>query len=232
MNELPEPVARALSEDLAQLLRLHRAELDGPTLAALADAGFPAGLALQPPGADRVMAEIRAALEAGPGLDALAADYAALYLTGAWGACPEESEWLGEDRLRAGQPLFDWLEILGQAGLAPPPGWHGDHLVCQLGWLAARLSRPGTDLALLARVLDQHLLRWLPAWNGRLQARERSACLYTGLAGLTLAWLEALRQILAEGYALPRQPRFVLADADKPDSVSPLRFMPGMREGW
>lgn len=232
MNELPESVARALAEDLAQLLCLHRAELDGPTLAALADAGFPAGLALQPPGADRAMAEIRAALEAGPGLDALAADYAALYLTGAWGACPEESVWLGEDRLRAGQPLFDWLEILGQAGLAPPPGWHGDHLVCQLGWLAARLSRPGTDLALLARVLDQHLLRWLPAWNGRLQARARSACFYTGLAGLTLAWLEALRQILADGYALPRQGAAAPVRVCEQGAASPPRFVPGTGEGW
>lgn len=240
---LAQNLAENLAEDLAQLIRLHDQELDGPTLAALQETAFPEGLALLPLLPDRGAGAVQlldAALAAPPSLDELAADYAAIYLTGAHGASPMESVWVTDEHLTAGPPMLAWREILKEAGLAVAQRQqrYDDHLVCQLAWLARALRLPGFPPARLARILDEHTLYWLPDWAGRVQARADTA-FYAGLAGLTLAWLEALRGLLAELHDLPRpdqaqvaewwQQSRALANAE----VAPLKFVPGgSAPGW
>lgn len=233
MPELPADFCQALAEDLAQLARLHGEELDQATWAALVAVDFPGNLALVPEG-DGVAA-LSAALADPPGLDDLAVDFAALYLTGARGCAPFESIWLGEERLAAGPPLHAWRALLAEAGLAlagrRQP--YEDHLACQLAWLGRVLVLPGFPPERLVRVLDEHSLRWLPDWAARVQARAATP-FYAGLAGLTLAWLTELRHLLADVCGLPRAPA---ADSGAARSQAvpapqPLQFMPGNGPGW
>lgn len=231
-------LAALLAEDAAQLARLHDRELDGATLALLQAADFPRGLALLPDtGALQLLA---AGLAEAPGLDDLAADYAALYLNGSHGTAPLESVWVGDEHLAAGPPLHEWRTILAEAGLAVAERRqrYDDHLACQLAWLARALVLPELPPQRLVGVLDEHLLFWLPDWAARVQARADTA-FYAGLAGLTLAWLETLRDLLAEALALPRPDREQMAEAlrvrraVRDAEVAPVKFMPGVGgPGW
>lgn len=232
---MPADFCLALAEDLAQLARLHEREVDAATLAALQAVGFPGNLALVP---ETVAVEtLSAALAVPPGLDDLAVDFAALYLTGARGCSPLESVWLGEERLAAGPPLHAWRALLAEVGLAlagrRQP--YEDHLACQLAWLGRALVLPGFSPERLARVLDEHCLRWLPEWAGRVGERAETP-FYQGLAALTLAWLEALRQLLAEvcGLTIPssRDHQTVAVPGPGERVMQPLTFMPGKGPGW
>lgn len=95
------------AEDLRTLAWLHAAERPSAVWHALNAAGFPTGLALLSPqhaavqamnAALRSLGE-RAAGDPGRTDDALAADYAAIYLTHAFRASPCESVWRDEDHL-------------------------------------------------------------------------------------------------------------------------------------
>ena len=141
----------ALADDAETLARLHDRELDAATLAALREVGFPDNLALLPQDATASEAwdTMRAALGfiADPpqaaDLDALAVEYAAIYLTGAYGASPAESVWLDQDHIACQQPMFELREIYLAAGLAAE-NWRkrpDDHLVLQLQYIAHMLRR-------------------------------------------------------------------------------------------
>ena len=76
-------------------------------------------------------------------MDDLAADFAAIYLTGALGASPYESYWLSDDHLICQDAMFDMRTLYAEAGLKVPD-WRmrpDDHLVFQLQFLARLLSR-------------------------------------------------------------------------------------------
>ena len=120
----------ALVEDLDQLIRLHDRELDAETLAALRAAEFPNGLALcaAEEAGRAAHSNMAAALHDLPALDELAADYAAIYLTGAYGA--------------TGGPAREILAEL-QERLASPPPW----LAQIMGVRSASLARFEEDLA-------------------------------------------------------------------------------------
>ncbi|MGZ8219633.1 molecular chaperone TorD family protein [Methylomagnum sp.] len=83
------------------------------------------------------MRSLVAALQAAPDtafLDDLAADFAAIYLTGAFGASPYESYWLSDDHLICQDAMFDMRTLYAGAGLKVPD-WRmrpDDHLVFQL----------------------------------------------------------------------------------------------------
>jgi putative dimethyl sulfoxide reductase chaperone len=199
-----------LADDAATLARLHDRELDAATIAALREIGFPDNLALLPPddAARDAWAAMRAAvtdLPARPGpadLDALAAEYAAIYLTGAYNVSPCESFWLDEDHLHCQQPMWSLREVYGAAGLAAPD-WRkrpDDHLVLQLQYLAHMLRRAASAEffpAALARTMDEHLLRWLPDFAARLTQRA-DLPFYATLAHLTLAWCNSLHHLLEQ----------------------------------
>ena len=199
-----------LADDCETLARLHDRELDGATIAALREIGFPDNLALLPQGAEAqdIWKAMRDALACIPNppqpadLDALAVDFAAVYLTGAHGASPVESVWLDQDRITCQQPMFALRDIYLAEGLAAE-NWRrraDDHLVLQLHYIARMLRRIATAdfaMASLARMMDEHLLRWLPKFAERVAARCEQP-FYACLALLTNAWFQQLRELMAQ----------------------------------
>lgn len=239
---LKHEIAEALAEDAEALAALHDRELTAETLTVLREIGFPANLGLLPQGelsreAWRMMA---AALEITQvaDLDLLAADYAAIYLTGAYGASPCESVWTDDDHLVCQEAMFALRAVYAESGLAATD-WRrrpDDHLVLQLLYLAHALRRAtGADeLRCLAAMLDEHLLRWLPDFAARVAARAETP-FFAVLARLTFAWCEQLRDLLAERLGEPRPTREEIEARLKPQpsvSVAPLAYLPGAAPSW
>ena len=235
-------IATALAEDAEALAALHDRELSAEMLAALRDIGFPSNLGLLPAGersldAWRLM--VAALEETGPGtLDQLAVDYAAIYLTGAYGASPCESVWTDDDHLACQDAMFALREIYAAAGLAAED-WRrrpDDHLVLQLLYIAHVLRRANgpDELRRLAAMMDEHLLRWLPDFAARVAARCETP-FFAVLGGLTLAWCEQLRDLLAERLGEPRPSREEVETRARPRrraEVAPLAYMPGAAPSW
>lgn len=196
-----------IAEDAELLARLHDRELDAQTLSALRSIEFPQWLALRPRSAiaREAWRAMRAALAAVPpaptsaDLDALAADYAAIYLTGASHASPCESYWLDADRLLCQQPMFDVRATYRDAGLMASD-WRtrpDDHLVLQLLFAAHALRGGEAGRAQLSAFLDLHLLRWLPEFAARIAAQPGHP-FYAALLGLTSAWCQNLQTCLKD----------------------------------
>ncbi len=239
---LPEELAQALAEDAEALAALHDRELTAETLAVLREVGFPANLGLLPAGeqsleAWRLMAAALA--ETGvAGLDLLAADYAAIYLTGTYGASPCESVWLDDDHLACQAPMFELRKLYAEAGLAAMD-WRkrpDDHLVLQLLFIAHALRRSGgvDELRRLAAMLDEHLLRWLPDFAARVAARAETP-FFAVLGRLTFAWCEQLRDLLAESLGEPRPTCEDIESRLRPQrrvEAAPLAYMPGAAPSW
>lgn len=238
----PAGLAEALAEDTEMLAALHDRELTRATLAALKETGFPANLGLLPTGeamqdAWYLMAQ---AVEdaAAMSLDDLAADYAAIYLTGACGASPCESVWLDDDHLACQAPMFALRDIYAAAGLAAAD-WRrrpDDHLVLQLLYIAHALRQAADREALgkLARMMDEHLLRWLPDFADRVAGRCATP-FYAVLQRLTLLWCERLRDVLAERVGEPRPAREAIERRLEPardGEAAPLSYMPGAAPSW
>jgi TorA maturation chaperone TorD len=233
----------ALAEDAAMLAALHDRELTAETIAALREVGFPANLGLLPKGeqAQQAWRMMAAAMpcDADPAtLDRLAVDYAAIYLTGAYGASPCESVWLDDDHLACQAPMFALRQLYAAAGLAAAD-WRkrpDDHLVLQLLYLAHALRRAEgpDDLRRLAAMLDEHLLRWLPDFAARV-AERCELPFFAVLAGLTFLWCEQLRDLLAERLGEPRPTREAVAARLRPSQRTeavPLAYMPGAAPSW
>lgn len=232
----------ALADDAESLAALHDHELAPEMYAVLKAVGFPDNLGLLPTGATTRAAwdfarRAVADLPSAPGreqLDEMAADYAAIYLTGAHGASPCESVWLDDDHLICQEPMFALRRLYAGKGLAAA-NWRlrpDDHLVVQLLFVAhsLRTEESETDIVGLAGMLDEHLLLWLPDFAARVASRAGQP-FHAGLAALTAAWIDALRDLLAERLGAPRPSRTDLEarrlnhrPAAEP---APVAFMPG-----
>lgn len=208
-------VAEAIAEDAESLATLHDRELTPDLATALAEVGFPASLGLLPATAERAAWQAMAAGVADlpepddtAGFDDLAAEYAAIYLTGAYGASPCESVWTDDDHLVCQDAMFQWRDILGSVGLVAAD-WRtraDDHLVFQLLYLghAVRRAASPDDWRAIAHVLDEHTLRWLPDFAARVAARSASP-FYAALAVLTAAWVGVARDVVAARLDEPRR---------------------------
>ncbi len=239
---LPGELLDALADDAEALAALHDRELAADALAALREVGFPHNLGLLPAGEHSIEAWrlMAAALEeTDPGaLDQLAVDYAAIYLTGAYGASPCESVWTDDDHLACQDAMFALREIYAAAGLAAVD-WRrrpDDHLVLQLLYIAhaLRRSRGPEGLRRLAAMLDEHLLRWLADFATRVAARAETP-FFAVLGRLTFAWCEQLRDLLAESLGEPRPTREEIEARLKPQrrvEAAPLAYMPGAAPSW
>lgn len=194
-----------LADDALILARLHDRELDAATLTALRQFDFPANLFLQPRSAAACSAwqALGAAIGAvSPeptfvDLDLLAAEYAAIYLTGAGDVSPCESFWVDSEHLLYQQPMLDLRETYRAAGLASE-NWRrrpDDHLVLQLLYLAHALRGDAPARGALAAFLDAHLLRWLPRFAERV-AKRADRGYHALLIALTSAWCQGLRDEL------------------------------------
>jgi TorA maturation chaperone TorD len=206
---LNSEVAAALAEDASTLAVLQDRELTPAVLAELKALDFPENLSLllTDDAGRKVSGMMRAVVAALPGesdvafLDDLAVDYAAIYLTGAFGASPYESYWLSDDHLICQDAMFDLRTLYSEAGLTVP-NWRmrpDDHLVFQLQFLAHRLPKADgdEDWCSLAGFLDYHLLRWLPDFASRVVSRCDTP-FYAALALLTDAWCQQLRGLIEQ----------------------------------
>lgn len=240
-------VAAALADDVATLALLHDAEIVPAVMAELVAIGFPGNLALVPHGpvGESAWATAGSAIRAysaglGSGaLDALAADFAGIYLSHALGASPCESYWLSDDHLHCQSPMFDLRALYAVDGLAAE-NWRrrpDDHLVCQLQFLAHLLRKVNSaeDWRAIATFLDDHLLRWLPDFAGRVAARA-DTLFYSSLATLTDVWLQQFRDRVAERLGLERPSASEVAarlSSRAEAEPVPLHFMPGAAgPGW
>jgi putative dimethyl sulfoxide reductase chaperone len=237
----------ALADDLAGLARLHEREIDRALIDDLLAVGFPDNLALLPDeGARQAMRSAldnlqenwsRATFADGMSCaDALAADYAGIYLNGACTASPYESVWLSDEHLTCQLPMFELRALYEAAGLAVDD-WrkrYDDHFVLQFQYLAHALRDPSVGLETLGRFLDEHVGYWFPDFAAAVVKRGDTD-FYRSLAVLTAAWLENCRALIEQISGEKRTPRAVIAErlnkkaALASGQLAPIKFMPGGR---
>jgi TorA maturation chaperone TorD len=250
--------ALALSEDAATLALLNDREATPDMLAELKAVGFPDNLGMLPGDEKgRVIYELMhdavSLLPEAPDaafMDNLAADYAAIYLTGALDISPFESFWVSDDHLLCQEAMFELRSLYAAEGLTVP-NWRqrpDDHLVYELQFLSRRLQwladrTINSDIVAtrnldtrkewrsLAKLLDQHLLRWLPDFAIRVTQRCDTA-FYGALALTTDAWCQQLREVIALHLGEPRPSKEEIDAMLRPNASGeprpePVQFMPG-----
>jgi len=250
-NLLPDESGRAArllayAEDLRLLARLHEREVRKGLLVALAGADFPRTLALAPiDDAGEAAFDIMARALNGPegagdaaSLDALHADFAAIYLNHAYDVSPNECVWLDPEGLILQEPMFEVRRWYAHYGLKARD-WRrlsDDHLTTQLDFVAHLLAHPldhGPQDA--AAFMDHHILRWIETFASRVATRCQTQ-FYAGLALVTVAALKRLRADLVELCGMPlielepiaeeRQRRRAKAQAEVG------AFVPGAAPSW
>lgn len=236
----------AVADDLAVLVRLH----DDPSpqvidaLTAIAPSQWlrlGLGSALAADG----LALLADALTAWTGpvpqdaSDEIAVDHANIYLLYTYRAAPSESPWRDPEGLERQSPMFDVAEWYRRHGLAAEDRQKrpDDHLVVELqflSWLIDPRTGPA-ELTEAAAFLDQHLLTWVPQFCDRVATRCATPY-FAGIALITAAYLDELRDQLAQRAGLPR-PVAAADDTVKPaDQTSAAelvtRYVPGAAPSW
>lgn len=237
-----------VTEDLLTLAVLHDRELDRERILALWDGCYSEflGLRLSSEQGREALSRFRKGLTDIPTvldqqtLDILAADYADIYLNHSFGASPCESVWIDEENLIMQEPMFQIREHYKMHGLEVPD-WRlrtDDHLVYQLHFLSHLFggAAPKSDLEPAARFMDEHILRWIGAFAERVSARSTTG-FYAGLAQLTAAYLEELRELLAEILDQPRPDAEEIEERMRPKPVGvpvegPAAYVPGAEPSW
>lgn len=232
-----------LADLLEVLIRLHDREADAALIDGLrqiaAAEWFAAALAGAP--GQAAAARLGAALDALPTpvapatLDALAVEYADIYLTHGYRISPSGSVWLTEDHLERQMPMFEVREFYAHYDITVPD-WRiraDDHLVHELQFVA-HLLREATEVSATdaARFLDAHVLCWMPAFFAQGMPRLREP-LYQALFALTEALLDDVRDRLEALLDLPREVREVRAlGAERVPEEADAAYMPGVAESW
>jgi len=236
-----------VAEDLMTLAVLHDRELDRERILSLWEVAYDGffGLRLQSHENREALDLFRDGLTDIPGvldagtLDLLAAEYADIYLNNGFGASPIESVWIDEDGLIMQEPMFQVRDWYRRFGLAVPD-WRNrtdDHLVHQLQFLSRLLGPEAEEghLPEAARFMDEHLLRWIGEFAQRI-AQRSSTRLYAGLALLTAAYLEELRELLVELTGEARPSPEEIEERMKPKLSVPVNgpapFVPGAAPSW
>lgn len=247
MSQAPslEDFRAAAAQDLAMLAMLHYAELDNELLTQLRKVNFPAALGLRlttEKGHEAITLLTEAIRSLSSPLssterDELAADYAAIYLTYTYRASPCESVWLDEGNLSMQAPMFQVREFYRRHQLAAP-NWRtrpDDHVVLELQFLAYLMQDAHQDAMVeAARFLDEHLLRWLPFFARRVSHRCATA-FYAGVAQLTAAYCDELRDLLAALLGMPRPSMEEIEARMQPRSPPceiPLAYVSGVAPSW
>ena len=249
-NELAplERFRAEVAEDLLTLAVLHDRELDRERILALWDGCYSEFLGLRlssEQGRDALsgfrkgLTDIPTTLEQQT-LDILAADYADIYLNHSFRASPCESVWIDEENLIMQEPMFQIRDHYKEHGLEVPD-WRqrtDDHLVYQLQFLSQLLdsASPESELEPAARFMDEHVLRWIGAFAERVSARCVTG-FYAGLAQLTAAYLEELRDVLAEILDQPRPDAEEIEQRMRPKMAgvaveAPAPYVPGAAPSW
>ena len=232
-----------VAEDLKLMASLHDKEPDAVLINELKKIDFPFCLPIVPdsgPGAEAMALLQQSLTEFTDTIDSnilnnLAADYASIYLNHSISASPEESVWIDEDSLVCQDTMFQVRGWYKQYGLGIPD-WRmrpDDHVVYELQFIAWLLNRDNRlqTLEHAAKFMDEHLLRWL----GNFAERVLSRCdtqYFAGMVGLTAAYCEELRDIIAEILEQARPTREEIDERmklnqDKPEEM-PMQFVPGV----
>ena len=231
----------AVSHDMLALALLHNEELSNELIAQLKAEKFPRSLQLElvsDSGRDATQLldqGVRLLTDASEVVDELAADYASIYLTHALHASPYESVWIDEEGLAMQEPMFQIRAIYQRHGLAAQD-WRirsDDHLVLQLQFVSHLLAKGG-EFDETARFLDEHLLRWLPDFGARVAARCATP-FYAGLCAYTAAYVEEVRDLLAEILAEHRPTPEEIDQRMKPTTSITLpdpKYVPGSTPSW
>ncbi|MBK9079552.1 MAG: molecular chaperone TorD family protein [Hyphomicrobium sp.] len=242
-----EALLAAAGDDMALLAELHDREPTAQVLTALR--AYPLemalGLALVSPEAAAALRAMREAIAEMPDpidaamLDDLAAGFADVYLRFSFRVSPAESVWLTEEGLERQGPMFALREIYRKHNLkvVEPKGLPDDHLVIQLRFAARWLKSAKTreDAVEIADFLDQHLLRWIRRFAGRLTTAGASD-FYVALALVTATYLDELREHLTTLTGVARkvvveEPAAAPA-ARKKASVEDRPYVPGIAPSW
>lgn len=197
-----QPLIDALVDDVLSLAYLHNQELTAETITQLQALSFPFNLGIAPQEEQQPvwqsMQDALDRLDTQPAtLDKLAAEYAAIYLTGAYQASPYESVWTDDEHLMCQRSMFELRELYRQAGFRVE-NWRmrpDDHLVFELYYLAHYLGKI-SDLASIGAIrdfLDQHLMLWYPEFV-RTIAKRSDNDFYVSLNLLTCSWCDALQK--------------------------------------
>ncbi|MBU3724424.1 MAG: hypothetical protein FGM18_02805 [Burkholderiaceae bacterium] len=205
---IPPELAQAIADDALTLAALHDRELTSDLIAALRESDFPMNLGLLPrtPEQRDCWQQMQQAVCALPDpitaaqLDDLAAEYAAIYLTGAYQSSPYESVWTDDEHLMCQASMFTLRRKYADAGLVVA-NWRSrpdDHFIFQLLFIAhlAQQARSDQDWKAMADFIDQHLLSWYPKFVGLIAQRSQNQ-FYVMLNLLTAAWAQSLRTVLA-----------------------------------
>ncbi|MEO5338643.1 MAG: molecular chaperone TorD family protein [Magnetospirillum sp. WYHS-4] len=196
----------AVADDLASLAVLHDREPDAALLEALRAVGFPGNLGLRLTSeaaetAGRLLGGFFSGL-ADPVpdsvIDALAVDFADIYLTYGLRASPAESAWFDADGLDRQDSMFAVRAFYRRQGLVLTDSRKrpDDHIVHQLQFLGKLAEKGDSDAAAEAvRFLDEHPLRWVGLFAGRVASRAATPY-FAGLALLTAAYAVELRVLL------------------------------------
>lgn len=230
-----------LADGLDVLIRFHDREVNQALLRAMHSHHVAKGLGelvRSDAARDGVEALFHALEEIGqaPGqdlLDALAAEFADLYLTHGYRVSPSGSVWLTEDKLERQMPMFDVRDWYDHYGISVP-NWRvraDDHLVHELQFLSF-LCNHGDKVAVIdaGRFMDLHVLPWLPEFCRRGETRVEQP-LYAAVLGLTRAYLAELRDVIEDITGLPRQVCKV-ENLDTARSPETEAYFPGATESW
>lgn len=241
--------AHAAAADLHLFAILHDREPCQEVIEALASCPFQEqlSLVLQKKAGEGALDAFDKAIAALPApideatLDALASDYACVYLRYAYRVSPTESVWFDKDGLERQAPMLNVRNWHRRFGLrvqdwAKRPE---DHLVLQLQFVAFLLEEKEggalPDLSAAAQFLDEHLLRWTGLFAEQLK-KTKALPYLVSLAGLTSAYLNELRDHLEMLTGLPRaKPKTPMTIIDKrtPREDEGIRpHHPGMGPGW
>lgn len=195
-----------IADDLRALAALHAAEPSVELLEALQATPEHRWLSMTLEGdlAARGLRLMRDAVEAvsprgdRASLDALAVDYAEIYLLFACRASPSESPWFDDEGLERQAAMFAVRDVYRRHGLTVAD-WRkrpDDHLVTELEFLAHLFDTGDpSDLVASASFLDEHLLRWVPHFATRV-AERCATPFFAGVALLTHGYLEELRDLV------------------------------------
>ncbi len=236
----------AVAGDLRLLAHLHDRELSQHQLSRLKGQPFQMRLALLPGSAagQSAIKAFDAELQKLPDqpdarvIDQLAVAFADIYLTFRYRASPTESVWFDDDGLERQLAMFQVKQWYQHHNLvvrdwAKRPE---DHLVLQLEFVAHLLTlddAPGS-LEEAARFLDAHIGRWIGRFAERLN-ETRAPAFYAALAGMTAAYLDELRDHLAQITGLARP----APAPDEPETAEPgalempaSGYVPGVAPSW
>ncbi len=253
---LLQQFTKTTAEDLRLLADLHAKELDTEKLMLLKDYDFPQNLGLIPVGVEAetlqkqlydLVCSWSSSLDQAF-LDELASDYAAIYLNGAYHACPQESVWIDDEGLTCQDPMFEVRACYAEYDLSTPD-WRqrsDDHLVNEILFVAYVLEKNSAgivkeDFANIATFLDEHLLRWLPSFAQRVASRCDTA-FYAHLNILIAMYFEQIRDLIAEVLQQARpspeeiEARLLAKQQAKQavveQPIQPMAYVPGVAPSW